>query len=106
MWKEYTNAALGLGVAIVAFLGLTDATLMTTLFVLGAAVLVLGLWSASTWQDYTNAALGLGIAVVGLFGLTGAALSWTLFVLGAAVLVLGLWGANTLSSSEFERSHA
>ena len=39
---------LGLVVVVVAFLGLTGATLSWTLGVLGAAILILGLWGAGT----------------------------------------------------------
>ncbi|HCR52623.1 TPA: hypothetical protein DIV48_03215 [Candidatus Kaiserbacteria bacterium] len=47
MWQDYVNALLGLCVFAVAFLGLTGATLSWTLGILGAAILVLGLWGAS-----------------------------------------------------------
>lgn len=48
MWQEYVNAVLGLAIIVVAFLGLTGATLSWTLGILGAAILVLALWSAGT----------------------------------------------------------
>lgn len=107
MWKEYTNAVLGLCVAIVAFLTLSGSALAWMLFILGAAILVLGLWGAGMWEDYTNAVLGLCIAAVAFIGLTGASLTWTLVVLGAAVLFIGLGGASALSpSTDLKKSHA
>ncbi|MBU6388452.1 DUF677 domain-containing protein [Patescibacteria group bacterium] len=107
MWKEYTNAVLGLCVGVVAFLGLTGTTLTWTLVVLGVAILILGLWGAGMWEDYTNAVLGLCVVAVAFLGLTGVTLAWTLGILGAAVLILGLWGAGALSaSSDFTHSHA
>jgi hypothetical protein len=47
MWQDYVNAFLGLCVLAVAFLGLTGTTLTWTLGILGAVILILGLWSAS-----------------------------------------------------------
>lgn len=47
MWQDYVNAVLGLAVLVVAFLGLSGATLMWTLGILGALILILGLWGAS-----------------------------------------------------------
>ncbi|NNM83721.1 hypothetical protein HKL94_00670 [Candidatus Parcubacteria bacterium] len=48
MWQDYVNAVLGLCVLVVAFLGLTGATLGWTLGILGAAILILALWSAGS----------------------------------------------------------
>jgi hypothetical protein len=47
MWQDYLNAILGLAVLVIAFVGLTGATLSWTLGILGLAILILGLWSAS-----------------------------------------------------------
>lgn len=107
MWKEYTNAVLGLCIAAVAFLSLTGTILTWTLVVLGAVVLILGLAGKGMWEDYTNAALGFCTAALGFLDLTGITLVWTLVILGAAILIIGLWGASALSSSaDFKRSHA
>ena len=46
MWQDYANALLGLCVLVVAFLGLDATTLMWTLGILGAAIMILGLWGA------------------------------------------------------------
>jgi membrane-bound ClpP family serine protease len=46
MWQDYVNALLGLCVLALAFLGLEGVTLSWTLGILGAAILVLGLWGA------------------------------------------------------------
>ncbi len=57
MWQDYLNALLGLGVLVVAFLGLTGATLSWTLGILGLAILVLALWGAervSTSSEFTH----------------------------------------------------
>lgn len=109
MWKEYTNAVLGLCVAAVAFLSLSSTILMWALIVLGAAILILGLAGGGMWEDYTNAVLGFCVAIVGFLSLTGTTLAWTLVILGAAVLIIGLWGASALSSmknTNIEKSHA
>ena len=107
MWKEYTNALLGLCVVIVAFLGLSGSALFWTLGVLGIVTLAIALWNAQMWQDYTNAVLGLCIAAVAFIGLTGTALAWAVGILGAVVLVLALSGAGAVSTlSEHKHSHA
>ncbi len=46
MWQDYVNAVLGLAVLVVAFMGLSGATLSWTLGILGLAILVIGLWGA------------------------------------------------------------
>jgi hypothetical protein len=114
MWKEYTNAVLGLCVVAVAFLGLSGAAFAWTVGILGALVLVLGLWGASMtsgWQDYLSAFLGFCVLTVAFLGLSGATLAWTLVILGAVILILELWEAGTapssdLSSQGFRKSHA
>lgn len=106
MWKEYTNAFLGLCVGAMPLLGLTGMAFTWTLAALGAAILILGLWGEGLWEDYTNAALGAGVVIVAFLGFAGTMLTWTLVILGAAVLIVGLLGGVVLSSSDFERSHA
>ncbi|OGG49042.1 hypothetical protein A3G63_00630 [Candidatus Kaiserbacteria bacterium RIFCSPLOWO2_12_FULL_52_8] len=54
MWQNYVNALLGLAVIVVAFLGLEGVTLSWTLGILGAAVLILGLWSATRTSSITE----------------------------------------------------
>jgi hypothetical protein len=46
MWKQWVNALLGAATIAVPFLGLTGSTLAWTLAIMGAAVLVLSLWTA------------------------------------------------------------
>lgn len=46
MWKQWVNAVLGAATIAVPFLGLTGITLAWTLAIMGAAVLVLSLWTA------------------------------------------------------------
>jgi hypothetical protein len=46
MWQHWVNVVLGLAVIVVAFIGLTGASLMYTLIVGGALVAILGLWGA------------------------------------------------------------
>lgn len=99
------SAFLGVCVAVVAFFGLTGATLAWTLGVLGALILVLGLWSSGTWQDYASAFLGLCVVAVAFLGLADGALVWTLVILGAAILALDLWGSIE-TSSVIEGRHA
>ena len=50
MWQDWTNALLGLCVIVVAFLGLSGASLAWTLGVLGAAIALLGIMGASATQ--------------------------------------------------------
>jgi len=45
MWKQWTNALLGLWVIIVPFSGLSGSALTWTLVVTGIVVAVLALWS-------------------------------------------------------------
>lgn len=45
MWKQWVNALLGAAIIAVPFLGLTGSTLAWTLGIMGAAVLVLSLWT-------------------------------------------------------------
>lgn len=106
MWKEYTNAILGLCVAVVAFVGLAGTSLVWTTAVLGALILFLGLWGAGLWQDYTNAIIGLAVVVVAFLGLSAAMFGWTLVILGAVVVALSLWDAAELSSPEFKQKHS
>ena len=55
MWQHWVNVVIGLAVIVVAFLGLTGATLMWTLIVAGALVAILGLWGAmSEGSTMTN----------------------------------------------------
>jgi len=46
MWQDYTNALLGFAVLLVAFLQLSDSALTWMLSVLGAAIMIMGLWHA------------------------------------------------------------
>lgn len=46
MWQNYVNAFLGFCLVVVAFLGLTGITLAWTLGILGAAIIVFGIWGA------------------------------------------------------------
>ncbi|MDE2079208.1 MAG: hypothetical protein KGI73_02370 [Patescibacteria group bacterium] len=47
MWQEWTNAVLGLVVLVVAFLGLTGATLTWTLAIAGLAIIAISLSGAT-----------------------------------------------------------
>lgn len=48
MWQDWINVVLGFCVIVVAFLGLDQETLTWTLSILGAAIVLLGLWEAVT----------------------------------------------------------
>jgi len=54
MWKQWINALLGAATIAVPFLGLTGATLVWTLVIMGAVVLALSLWTAGevTREEY------------------------------------------------------
>jgi len=47
MWRQWTNAVLGLVVLVVPFLGLTSTVFMWTLVTVGLAVTILAVWGAS-----------------------------------------------------------
>lgn len=51
MWQDLTNAILGLAVIVVAFLGLSGATLGWTLGILGAVIAVVGFWGATSISE-------------------------------------------------------
>jgi hypothetical protein len=46
MWKQWVNALLGAATVLVAFFGLTDASLTWTFALMGLVVLALSLWTA------------------------------------------------------------
>jgi hypothetical protein len=47
MWQNYTDAVLGLLVLILAFAGLAGSAQAWTFGILGAVILVLGLWGGA-----------------------------------------------------------
>lgn len=58
MWKQWVNALLGLATIVVAFMGLTGATLAWTLGIIGLLVLGLSLWTIGEVprEEYERAA--------------------------------------------------
>ncbi len=48
IWQNWVNIILGIGVVAVAFSGFAEATLMWTLIILGAAIVLVELWESNT----------------------------------------------------------
>ena len=51
MWQQWVNAILGVWLVALAFFGLSGTTLMWALGITGAAVAILGFWSAMRGQS-------------------------------------------------------
>jgi hypothetical protein len=53
-WQHWVNALLGAWLVVLTFLGLTGATLMWTIGITGALIVILGVWGALGSQSTTN----------------------------------------------------
>ena len=54
MWQNWTNAILGIAIIIIAFLGLSGATLLWSLLILGAIIMIVGFWGGASTTEATR----------------------------------------------------
>ncbi len=54
MWQNWTNIVLGIALVGIAFVGLSEVTLVWTLSVIGIMIVTLELWEASLISEMTT----------------------------------------------------